>query len=117
MRTPHLVILQRAAAMRAAPTTTESILWEFALRGSRMGVPFRRQFPVGRYIADFCAPRVRLVVEVDGGYHAGRARADARRDRDMARLGYRVLRLPAELVQHNLEQAVALVRAALAQQG
>jgi len=113
MRTPHLVLLQRAAAMRAAPTTTEAILWQ-ALRGSRLGVGFRRQFPIGRYIADFCAPRAQLVVEVDGGYHAGRTLADARRDRDMARLGYRVLRLPARRVQHDLEQAVALVRAALA---
>jgi adenine-specific DNA-methyltransferase len=114
MRTPLFVIQQRAAAMRAAPTTTEAILWD-SLRGSRLGVPFRRQFPIGRYIADFCAPRVKLVVEVDGGYYAARARADARRDRDMARLGYRVLRIPAALVQHRTAEAVALVRAALTQ--
>jgi adenine-specific DNA-methyltransferase len=114
MRTPHFVIQQRAAVMRAAPTTTEAILWQ-ALRGSRLGVGFRRQFPIGRYIADFCAPRARLVVEVDGGYHAGRVRADARRDRDMVRLGYRVLRIPAEVVQHRTSEAVALVLAALAQ--
>ncbi len=113
MRTPSFVIHQRAAAMRAAPTTTESILWE-QLKGSRLGVPFRRQFPIARYIADFCAPRERLVVEVDGGYHAARARADARRDRDMARLGYRVLRLPAPMVLHRVGEAVAAIRAALA---
>jgi very-short-patch-repair endonuclease len=50
---------------------------------------------------------------VDGLYHARRQRADARRDRKLARLGYRVLRLPAALVQHRLAEAVALVRAAL----
>ncbi len=41
--------------------------------------------------------------------------ADARRDRELARLGYRVLRLPAELVQRQLTEALARVRAALRQ--
>jgi len=59
----------------------------------------------------------KLVVEVDGGYHATPAgrRADARRDRYLAKLGYRVVRLPAAMVQHQLGDAVALVLAALAQ--
>lgn len=66
-----------------------------------------------RYIADFAAPSVRLVVEVDGAIHARQRAADARRDRDLARLGYQVLRVTAQLVIHDLDQAVALVRAAL----
>jgi very-short-patch-repair endonuclease len=99
--------------MRAAPTTSEAVLWE-ALRGSRLGVGFRRQVPIGRYIADFCAPSARLVVEVDGGYHAQRARADARLDRALARLGYTTVRVPTELVVGDLPRAVALVVAALA---
>jgi very-short-patch-repair endonuclease len=99
--------------MRWAPTPTEARLWD-ALKGSRLGVGFRRQFPVGRYVADFCCPRARLIVEVDGGYHARRKSADERRDRDLHRLGYRVLRLPAQLVERQFEQAVAQVRAALA---
>lgn len=106
------VLVARANAMRAAPTSTEALLWE-ALRGSRLGVGFRRQVPLGRYIADFAAPGAKLVVEVDGGYHAERVRADARRDRELGRLGYRVVHLPAELVARDLEGAVELVRAAL----
>ena len=66
-------------------------------------------------IVDFLAPSARLVVEVDGGYHAQRARADERRDRKLRRLGYRVLRLRSELVEEHIEQAVALVRAALSE--
>ncbi|MBK8941046.1 MAG: DUF559 domain-containing protein [Polyangiaceae bacterium] len=112
MRTPHAVIVARAAAFRAAPTTTEALLWE-ALRAGKLGVRFRRQVVLGRYIADFVAPRAKLVVEVDGEVHGGRAAADARRDRDLGRMGYRVLRLPRELVQERLEEAVALVVAAL----
>lgn len=99
--------------MRAAPTGSEALLWE-ALRGGRLGVGFRRQVPIGGCIADFCAPAARLVVEVDGGSHIGRGRADARRDRALARLGYSTVRVPAELVVGDLPQAVALVAAALA---
>ena len=107
------VLVARASAMRAAPTATEALLWE-ALRGSRLGVGFRRQVPLGRYIADFVAPSAKLVVEVDGGYHAGRVGADARRDRELARLGYRVVHIPAELVVSDLERVKAIVRAAVA---
>ena len=116
MRTPHAVIVARADAFRAAPTTTEALLWE-ALRAEKLGVRFGRQVVLGRYIADFVAPRAKLVVEVDGEVHAGRAAADARRDRDLGRMGYRVLRLPRELVQQRLEEAVALVVAALEEAG
>lgn len=109
----HPLLVARASAMRAAPTTTEALLWE-QLRASRLGVGFRRQVPLGRFIVDFCAPGARLLVEVDGGYHAGRERADARRDRHLARLGYQVLRLPGELVLHHMAEALGRIRAALA---
>ena len=53
---PHhrALVAERAATMRAAPTLTENILWQ-VLRGSQLGVGFRRQAVVGRYIADFLA--------------------------------------------------------------
>ncbi len=79
-------LAERAARMRHAPTPSEARLWE-ALRGGRLGVVFRRQFVLGEHIVDFCAPAVRLVVEVDGGYHAERGRLDARRKERLQRLG------------------------------
>jgi very-short-patch-repair endonuclease len=82
---------------------------------AQLGVWFRRQVPLGRFVADFVAPAAWLVVEVDGQYHARRRVADARRDRVLRRLGYRVLRLEAELVEQQLEVAVARIRAALAE--
>jgi very-short-patch-repair endonuclease len=66
-----------------------------------------------RFIADFLAPAQRLVLEIDGGYHGQRRRADSRRDAVLARGGYRVLRLDEALVVLNLEAAVTLVRGAL----
>ena len=53
------------------------------------------------------------MVEVDDQSHELKRTADARRDRNLARLGYRVLRLPAELVRNNLAEAVARIIAAL----
>ena len=111
--TRSALLAARARDMRSAPTPSEERLW-LALRGSQLGVAFRRQLPIGRYIADFASPKARLVVEVDGGYHGRRERADAHRDEALRRAGYRVVRVPAELVHRDLPAAVALVRAALA---
>ena len=66
-----------------------------------------------RYIVDFLAPSIKLAVEVDGPYHARRGVADARRERCLARLGYRALRLDADLVLTRLAEAVERVRAAV----
>ena len=113
MRLTHRsqLLEQRATHMRRAPTTSEARLFA-ALRGGQLGVAFRRQVPLlGRFIVDLLAPQLRLVVEVDGGYHE--QRADARRDRALASAGYTVLRLEAELVMSDLPAAVARVRAAL----
>ena len=108
------VIEQRARQKRSALTPSEAKLWS-AIRGGRLGVCFRRQIPLGNYIADFAAPAAKLVVEVDGAYHARRQAADARRDRNLGRLGYRVLRLEASLVEQHVELGVARIRAALSE--
>lgn len=63
-----------------------------------------------RYICDFVSASLKLVVEVDGKHHQLRTTADARRDRCLQRLGYRVLRLPAELVARDLPAALTLIR-------
>lgn len=99
----------RAREMRRAPTASEERVWQ-ALRGSRLGVVFRRQVVIGNYIADFAASSVRLVVEVDGGSHRGRERHDAKRDARLARAGWRVVRVGSE---EPVEEVVAKVVAAL----
>ncbi len=98
--------------MRFNMTPTEEALWQ-ELRGGKLGVAFRRQVPVGKYVADFLAASVKVAVEVDGGYHAERRVADAHRDRYFARLGYRVVRVEAELVRANVAEATDRVRQAI----
>jgi very-short-patch-repair endonuclease len=80
-----------------------------------LGVVFRRQVPLlGRFITDFLAPSQRLVIEVDGAYHAERGRAGARRDAALERAGYRIVRLEASLVVSDIERALSAIRAAFA---
>jgi very-short-patch-repair endonuclease len=88
-RAHQALVVQRAVGMRSALTPSEVALWAH-LRGGQLGVWFRRQVVIGRFIADFAAVSAKLVVEVDGSSHARRAGADARRDRALARLGWRV---------------------------
>ena len=110
-RQNQLVAYSRA--MLQAPTASEAALW-LALRGGALGVAFKRQVPLGeRYIADFFAPSVGLVVEVDGGVHRERRSADRRRDERLRRLGYRVVRVDAALVLLDPERALEVIRAAL----
>jgi very-short-patch-repair endonuclease len=104
------IITHHARQMRSALTPSEQQLW-LAIRGGSLGVWFRRQVPLGRFIGDFVAVSARLVVEVDGGYHTRRRAADARRDRALQRLGYRVLRLDAALVSQRIQDAIAQIRA------
>lgn len=109
------LLVSRARNMLHAPTASEEALWQ-ALRGGALGVAFKRQVPLGdRYIADFYAPSVRLVVEVDGGVHCGSRVADRRRDEWLRRRGYRVVRVSAAHVLSEVAHAVAAVVRALAE--
>jgi very-short-patch-repair endonuclease len=103
------LLASRARSMRHNPTFPEERLFE-AIKGRRLGVQFKRQVAIGgRFIVDLLAPEVRLVVEVNGDHHDWRRRADAGRDQVLRRLGYRVLRLNAELVHRELPVAVARI--------
>lgn len=104
-----------AAEMRERHNAAEATLWQRLSRGQQ-GVWFRRQVILfDRCIADFCCVSARVVVEVDGAYHLepARQRADARRERRLERVGFRVVRVSAQLVLADVEAAVALVRRAL----
>lgn len=102
----------RARVMRQHPTSSEHVLWQ-AIRGKRLGVAFRRQVPIGPYIVGLLAPSVCLIVEVDGGYHDERVKADARRERWLRRQGYRIVRVRADQVLRELNSALGVIRAEL----
>ena len=96
-------------------TNAEAMLWR-ALRGSRVdGLKFRRQAPVGPYIADFLCFQQRLIVELDGPPHDGEERKarDSARDEWLREQGFRVIRFPNDLVLGGGDIVVDGIRAAL----
>ena len=100
-------------------TPSEIALWRVLRTNRFKGLRFRRQHPFGPYILDFYCDRVRLAVEVDGGYHhlEERRRQDAARDAWVAHQGVRTLRLPARLVLVDIDAALGLIAADLGWRG
>jgi very-short-patch-repair endonuclease len=80
-----------ARALRRNATDIEQLMWRL-LRDRRFaGIKFRRQVPIGPFVADFASIEHKLVVELDGGQHA-ESRTDARRDAFLTAQGWRLLR-------------------------
>jgi 2-isopropylmalate synthase len=91
-----------ARALRRDATDAERIIWRL-LRDRRLdGVKFRRQVPIGPFIANFASIEHRLVVELDGGQHAESA-SDVSRDSFLTANGWRVLRFWNNEVTRNRE--------------
>jgi very-short-patch-repair endonuclease len=107
--------LGTAKKLRRDLTDAERKLWH-VLRAHRFeGVGFRRQMPMGPYIADFVAHRMRVIVEVDGGQHATEPlmAGDQRRDDWFASRGYTVLRFPNDEVLGNIDGVADTIARAL----
>ena len=85
-------------------------MWR-ALRGMNLPVKVRRQHPIGRHIADFAIPALKLVMEIDGGQHASTVEADAERTRALNAQGYRVIRFWNNDVMGILEGVIDTIAA------
>jgi very-short-patch-repair endonuclease len=86
-------------------TKAEIRLWCELLRNKQMlGLPFLRQRPVGKYIADFFCKNLKLIIETDGVSHTweGATERDARRTEELEKLGYTVLRFQDADVMDNI---------------
>ena len=118
---PHTQVdeIQRARAKRLRRTMTraEALLWRHLKAHRLAALGFRRQSPMGNYIADFVSHSVKVVVEVDGESHdfESRLRHDRRRDEWFASRGYRVLRFTNDDVMKNLEGVVLAINQAAEQ--
>ncbi len=99
-------------ALRQAQTPAEAKLWQ-ALRGGRLDDhKFRRQHPIGRYVADFACERLMLVIELDGGVHGDEDRdlKDQIRQTEIETLGWSVLRFPNARVMAHLSDVLDAIR-------
>ena len=101
--------IQRARDLRKHPTEAEHRLWRRLQRRQIADAKFRRQQPLGPYIVDFVCLEHRLIVEIDGGQHAGQATADERRTLWLEQRGFRVLRFwNNEVLAHTDDVAQAI---------
>ena len=103
----------RARRLRRDQTNAEQALWARLRDRQLCGAKFRRQHPIGPFVADFCCPRRKLVVELDGGQHAEEAASDEKRSRFLEAQGYRVLRFWNHDVLQNTEAVVERIAEAL----
>ena len=88
----HTQAREMLKSLRQDSTDAENRMW-YLLRNRRLGgFKFRRQYPIGPYIADFCCYEKRLIIELDGGQHAERESSDEARTRYLEYQGYRVMR-------------------------
>ena len=87
-------LTRRARHLRRNATFAERKLWEALGRKAIGGLRFRRQHPIGPYVADFFCPSAKLIIELDGYFHSDvlRARHDEVRTAWLNERGYRVLR-------------------------
>lgn len=89
-------------------TDSERKLWS-RLRLEQLGVKFRRQHPLGNYIADFACLAPKLIIELDGSQHVGRQNYDNNRDAYMRAHGFAVLRFATDEPLINLEGVLTVI--------
>ena len=102
------LIIHRAKELRSNLTEAERRLWYF-LRRNHLGCRFRRQHPIGPYIADFACLRPRIVIEVDGGQHVEQHEYDVVRDEFMRERGFVVLRFWSNEMLQQTESVLQVI--------
>jgi adenine-specific DNA-methyltransferase len=101
-------LIHTARYLRKRQTPHEIKLWR-VLRDRRLtGFKFRRQFPLGKYVADFCCYEARLIIELDGGQHniPEHMTADREKSAFFSRHGFKVLRIWNNEIDHNFEGVI-----------
>ncbi|MGD0867040.1 MAG: DUF559 domain-containing protein [Rhizomicrobium sp.] len=108
MREPEQTSQKHAKVLRRKMTDAETILWSKIRRGAVRGMHFRRQHPIGPYIADFACALERIVIEVDGATHSSdeEQEYDRRRDAYMQSRGWRVIRFTNTEIYKNLNDVL-----------
>ncbi|MBN8547170.1 MAG: DUF559 domain-containing protein [Ignavibacteria bacterium] len=124
MKVPHKITdeaIIRARELRKNLTEAEKELWEI-LRGKRFGsIKFYRQRPMYYtindkfhfYIADFLCDELKLILEIDGGYHLETKEQDGLRDEILEGLGYRTIRLTNHQILHDKDNSLKIIDEAI----
>jgi very-short-patch-repair endonuclease len=98
-------IFEQARFLKKVMTPAEKILWDYLRNNRFKGAKFRRQHPVGFYIADFYCHKSKLIIEVDGEIHLKEeARLyDEKRTADLNEMGIKVMRFKNDEVLNQIK--------------
>ena len=105
-------IQQRTRELRREMTPAEKTLWNRLRDRQFAGLKFRRQHPLGPFIADFYCAECRLVIEIDGDIHDLQVQHDQARTERFEEYGYQVIRFRNEQVLNDLTGVLASIQAA-----
>ena len=98
----------QAIELRKESTPAERKLWS-RIRNDQLGVAFRRQHAVGNYIPDFCSPKARLIIELDGSQHMEQEGYDQERTEYLETKGFKVLRFWNNSVMNDIESVIRAI--------
>ncbi len=112
LRRPEVYLARKLRRNMSLP---EILLWQ-RLKGSKAGLKFRKQHPIGPFVADFYCAETRTVIEVDGEVHdrADRPMRDVERDRFLEENGYRVIHISAGEILRDVDGASAAIASLVA---
>jgi very-short-patch-repair endonuclease len=98
----------KAKELRRTETEAERLLWARLHKNQLLGLQFRRQHPINRFIADFYCPKIKLVVEVDGGIHEipEYQAYDIGRSEILNDFGIKVIRFTNEQIIEDIENVI-----------
>jgi cyclase len=99
----------KARYLRHKETKAEKILWQ-EIRNRKLGVKFRRQHPIDKFILDFYAPEIKLGIELDGSPHKENIEYDKLRTEYLNSHGIKILRFWNSEVENNLEEVVRKIK-------
>jgi very-short-patch-repair endonuclease len=103
-------VQQRARELRQEMTPAEKILWHRLRNRGFKQLKFRRQQPLGPFIADFYCAEHRLIVEIDGPVHEQQQERDTARTAYFEQQGYRLIRFRNQAVETELATVLAAIR-------
>jgi very-short-patch-repair endonuclease len=101
-------IMRQAGELRKEPTPAEHKLWS-KIRDEQLRVKFRCQHAVGNYIPDFCSPKAKLVIELDGSQHLEQEEYDKERTEYLQSQGCKVIRFWNNDVMNNIEGVILAI--------
>ena len=99
----------RARNLRKEMTPAEKLLWERLRNRQLGGFKFRRQAPMGTFIADFYNAESKLIIEIDGQVHDSQMEYDQLRTETMECFGYRVIRFQNVEIEQNLNGVLSKI--------